>query len=164
MINLSQSNLHPFRCEMCDYYIPPTEPMGVRFCKHPIRKDSLKKGYLLNQYDVMQVNEMGCASNQSQDIGLIGIAKINDRLRLLYPDDFALQLNEKQLEHEQKEHDAAIARAATLAENKRVLDAIIYYIKEWETGYYGNVSSGWLNEKIESLRTAAQEPHRRTRR
>lgn len=48
----------------------------------------------------------------SQDIGLIGLTKINDRLRLLYPDDLALQINESQLVQEQKEHDAATAAQA----------------------------------------------------
>lgn len=54
------------------------------------------------------------------DIGLIGLAAINNRLRMLYPDDFALQLNEEQLKQQQAEHDAAI-RAE---EREKVLDEI----------------------------------------
>jgi len=53
------------------------------------------------------------ASIPEQDAGLVGLAAINGRLRILYPDDFALQLNEQQLKQQQQEHDAVIAAKAT---------------------------------------------------
>jgi hypothetical protein len=70
--------------------------------------------------------------------GLVGITKKHDRLRLLYPNDFALQLNEQQLKQEQIEHDATVARTATLAALNRgalvdlgIMQGMLYEFCEW---------------------------------
>jgi hypothetical protein len=41
-------------------YTPPTKPMGDRYCTSPNRSD---KKYALLQWDVMQVDEVGCISH-----------------------------------------------------------------------------------------------------
>jgi hypothetical protein len=72
---------------------------------------------------------------------------------------------EEEQEQNQKQHDAAIARAATLAENKRVLDEIERVINEkWfgvdvqdPDGDCCVVATDTLEPLIQSLRTAAQE-------
>jgi hypothetical protein len=89
----------------------------------------------------------GAAQKPAQD--LCDIEKINRKLLKLYPDDFSLQLNLKQLSQLQKEHDAAMVQAARteergawmkalkdtieigLPDQEHVLDRVRLFVKEW---------------------------------
>jgi hypothetical protein len=97
------------------------------------------------------------------DTSITELSAINAALLKLYPDDFALHLNAKQLMQVQKKHDAQVAKAERERENQRVLDSMKQFV---DSGYYTGFAASQTERilwKIESLR-AQQEPQQEGRR
>jgi hypothetical protein len=102
-------------------------------------------------------------SAQAPDTSITELSAINAALLKLYPDDFALHLNAKQLMQVQKKHDAQVAKAERERENQRVLDSMKQFV---DSGYYTGFAASQTERilwKIESLR-AQQEPQQEGRR
>jgi len=86
----------PEQRQYCEHWVVCKHAHALLYC--PV--DATGKHHKECEYDTRTRQHTPAPE---QDVGLVGLAAINDRLRLLYPDDFALQLNEQQLKHQQKD-------------------------------------------------------------